>query len=57
MFDELSLKIFAAQNECVLSWITQDGSPASTVVSFIYAEEAIWDDCTGRLCQSSGYQS
>ncbi|NRB37191.1 MAG: pyridoxamine 5'-phosphate oxidase family protein [Pseudomonadales bacterium] len=42
MFDEISEKILAAQNECTLSWITQDGSPAATVVSFLYAEDCIW---------------
>ncbi len=42
MFDDFSLKLFKAQNECTLSWICQDGGPASTVVSFIYEDEAIW---------------
>ena len=42
MFDALSLKILQAQNECTLSWITQDGSPAATVVSFIYEQECLW---------------
>ena len=38
MFDDLSEKILLAKNECSLSWITQDGSPAATVVSFLYEE-------------------
>lgn len=42
MLDDISKKILAAQNECTLSWITQDGSPAATVVSFLYAEDCIW---------------
>lgn len=42
MFDDFCLKLFKAQNECALSWITQDGSPASTVVSFVYKDDAIW---------------
>lgn len=42
MLDELSEKILAAQNECTLSWITQDGSPAATVVSFLYADDYLW---------------
>ncbi|MCK5881079.1 MAG: pyridoxamine 5'-phosphate oxidase family protein [Sinobacterium sp.] len=42
MFDDFSLKLFKAQNECTLSWITQDGGPAATVVSFIYHDNCIW---------------
>ena len=42
MLDALSEKILAAQNECTISWITQDGSPAATVVSFLYADECLW---------------
>ena len=42
MLDDLSEKILAAQNECTISWITQDGSPAATVVSFLYADDCIW---------------
>jgi hypothetical protein len=41
-FDALSQKIFAAQNECTLSWITQDGSPAATVVSFFFDDDCLW---------------
>ena len=42
MFDDFCLKLFKAQNECTLSWLTQDGGPAATVVSFIYDDGAIW---------------
>lgn len=42
MFDALSEKILHAQNECTLSWITKDGSPAATVVSFLYDDGCIW---------------
>lgn len=41
-FDALSLKILDAQNECTLCWITRDGSPAATIVSFLFAEGCIW---------------
>lgn len=40
--DKISLRLLNEQNECVLSWITQDGSPASTVVSFVYYDNALW---------------
>lgn len=42
MLDKLALDLLAAQNECTLSWITQDGSPAATVVSFLFADGALW---------------
>lgn len=42
MFDQLARDLLRLQNECTLSWLTQDGSPAATVVSFFYAQEKIW---------------
>ncbi len=42
MTDALTEKLFKHQNECTLSWITQDGSPASTVVSYLYHDGEIW---------------
>ncbi len=42
MFDGLSEEILHAQNECTLSWVTQDGSPAATIVSFLYDEGYLW---------------
>lgn len=42
MYDALTEKILAAQNECTLSWVTRDGSPAATVVSFLYDDGFIW---------------
>lgn len=42
MFDALSRKILDAQNECTLSWITKEGSPAATVVSFIVEDDCLW---------------
>ncbi len=42
MFDTLSQKILAAQNECTLCWVTKDGSPAATVVSFIVEDGCLW---------------
>lgn len=41
-FDALSLKILQAQRECTLCWITRDGSPAATVVSFLFEEDCLW---------------
>lgn len=42
MLDKLARDILDAQNECTLCWVTRDGSPAATVVSFIYADDCIW---------------
>ncbi len=42
MFDDLSTKILQAQNECALSWISSDGSPAATVVSYLFADNCLW---------------
>ncbi|CAA0124584.1 Uncharacterised protein [BD1-7 clade bacterium] len=42
MMDKLTTKLLTHQNECTISWITRDGSPASTVVSFIWEDDAIW---------------
>lgn len=42
MFDKLATQLLTAQNECTLSWVTQDGSPAATVVSFFYEQNSIW---------------
>lgn len=42
VFDPMSLKILDAQNECTLCWVTRDGSPAATVVSFLFADGCIW---------------
>lgn len=44
--DNISQRLLNEQNECVLSWITQDGSPASTVVSFVYYDNAVWMTAT-----------
>jgi len=41
-FDELTLKLFKAQNECTLCWVTKDGSPAATVVSYVFEEGYLW---------------
>jgi len=42
MLDKLALELLDAQNECTLSWVTRDGSPAATVVSFVYSDGCIW---------------
>ncbi len=42
MLDTLSEQLLDAQNECTLCWSTTDGSPAATVVSFLYAKESLW---------------
>mgnify|MGYP000111976231 CR=1 FL=1 len=38
----LSTRLLTEQNECTLSWSTRDGSPAATIVSFVWAKEALW---------------
>ena len=38
----LSQQLLNEQNECSFSWITADGSPAATVVSFVAYDDAIW---------------
>ncbi len=30
------------QNECTLSWIKQNNTPASAIVSFVYLENKLW---------------
>ncbi len=42
MFDKLSERLFEAQNECCFSWITQDGSPASTIVNYLWEADSLW---------------
>lgn len=42
MFDKLSRHILDTQNECTLCWITRDGSPAATVVSFMVNDKGLW---------------
>ena len=42
MFNDISQAILAVQNECSLSWLKQNGSPAATVVSYVYARKALW---------------
>ena len=39
--EDLVRRLLEEQNECVLSWIKQDGTPASSVVSFVVLEERI----------------
>lgn len=41
-YDELSRSLLQGQNECSLSWITRDGSPASTIVSYLFKDNALW---------------
>ncbi len=41
-FDKLSLDLFEAQNECTLSWITCDSSPAATIVSYLLHDDTLW---------------
>lgn len=42
MLDALAKELLTVQNECTLSWLTQDGSPAATVVSFFFDKGCIW---------------
>lgn len=41
-FDAFTLKLFKEQNECTLCWVTRDGSPAATVVSYVFADGCLW---------------
>lgn len=40
--ESLTQQLLHQQNECTLAWIKADGSPASTVVSFVYLDEKLW---------------
>lgn len=35
-------RLLIEQNECSLCWLTQDGTPATTIVSFVYFDECLW---------------
>ena len=39
--DELVRRLLSEQNECSLSWLTSDGRPAATVVSFVWLDGSI----------------
>ncbi len=39
--DELVRRLLTEQNECTLSWLTREGLPASTVVSFVLLDGLI----------------
>lgn len=39
--DELVRRLLTEQNECTLSWLTREGRPASTIVSFVLLDEMI----------------
>ncbi len=39
--DELVRRLLNEQNECTLSWLTREGLPASTVVSFVLLDGLI----------------
>ena len=40
--DSLAEQLLTEQNECSFCWLTQDGSPTATVVSFVYFDKTIW---------------
>ncbi|HEY9034807.1 MAG TPA: pyridoxamine 5'-phosphate oxidase family protein [Pseudomonadales bacterium] len=42
MLDKLALSLLDAQPECTLCWVTGDGMPAATVVSYLYADGCLW---------------
>jgi hypothetical protein len=39
---EIVERLFKDQNECTLSWLTRDGNPAATTVSFVELDGQIW---------------
>lgn len=39
---DLVEQLLLQQNECSLSWIRADDSPAATVVSFVWANQSLW---------------
>ncbi len=39
---QLSTRLLTEQNECSLCWITKEGTPAGTVISFVFYENYIW---------------
>jgi general stress protein 26 len=40
--DPQSLALLEAQDECTLIWLTQDGSPTGTIVSYFAADDRLW---------------
>ncbi|HQQ62904.1 MAG TPA: pyridoxamine 5'-phosphate oxidase family protein [Pseudomonadales bacterium] len=39
---DLVEQLLQQQNECTLSWVKSDNSPAATIVSFVWAEQSLW---------------
>ena len=39
---DLVEQLLQQQNECTLCWTRADGSPAATIVSCLWAEQAVW---------------
>lgn len=40
--NDLVSRLLTEQNECTLGWVTADGRPAATTVSFVWIDEKIW---------------
>ncbi len=39
---DLVEQLLQQQNECTLCWTRADGSPAATIVSFLWADQSLW---------------
>lgn len=39
---DLAEQLLRQQNECSLCWVKADGSPAATIVSFVWHEGSLW---------------
>lgn len=40
--NDLVAQLLQQQNECTLCWVRSDNRPAATIVSFIWADNALW---------------
>ncbi len=40
--DNLAGQLLVQQNECTLCWVKADGSPAATIVSYVWHEGSVW---------------
>ena len=42
MSPELQQQLLDEQNECTLCWTRSNGTPAATIVSYVFAESCLW---------------
>jgi nitroimidazol reductase NimA-like FMN-containing flavoprotein (pyridoxamine 5'-phosphate oxidase superfamily) len=40
--NDLIEQLLQQQNECVISWVKSDNTPAATIVSFLWAKQSVW---------------